>query len=378
MTEPGLAGTDDTLGALVTGVLGNLVRRLSDIGKAKAAACYAGSLSTQAREHHQSEIWRTMSKPPLKELTALSERLDDVSCILHEMARDKEQAAILGIVNAAKKGNWGKGIRLAAVRCRSLAQRRFKDRLRTLENALKEQGWKARCLSRTSAESDSPYWPAREIAILVEISDLESGWIPYVTEGIAIAKNHIGDNWPFTTVPVMNGQVLGYLALRPLSRVMPDQSFAREWSEHIDKPLFFSEVLERLGDGLDACVQLSAIMTWRGLEDLHQEEDKVFIKAQESFKHNHEIIATAADQLGTKHLTCALAYLDRSWNQIVSEFEAVKAKGVVEEPLCRDAYLVFAGKEKECAVEPAATRLFILQAECDSLGISGEIKDLSS
>ena len=376
MTEPASAGTDVTLGALLTGVLGNLVWRLSDIEKAKAAACYAGSLAAQAREHRQSEIWRTMSKPPVKELTDLSERLDDVSCILHEMTHDKGQNAIMGIVNAAKKGNWGKAVRLAAVRCRSLANRRFKDRLRALENALKEQGWNARCLSRAIDKSDSPDWPAREIAILVETSDLEMEWIRYVTNGLAIGKDHIGDDWPFITLPVMNGQALGYLALRPLSRVMPDQSFVREWSEHIDKPLFFSEVLERLGDGLDACVQLSAIMAWRGLKDLHQEEGEAFTKAQESFNHNREIIAIAAEQMGTEHLICALDYLDRSWNQIVSEFEAVKAKGVVEEPLCRNAYSVLAGEENEYAVELAATRLFILQAECDSLGISGEIKDL--
>ena len=99
-------------------------------------------------------------------------------------------------------------------------------------------------------------------------------------------------------------------------------------------------------------------------------------KAEKSFNHNREIIANAAEQMRTEHLICALAYLDRSWNQIVSEFEAIKAKGVVEEPLYRDAYLVLAGEENECAVEPAATRLSILQAECDSLGINGEIKDL--
>ena len=372
MTEPVPAGTDDTLGALLTGVLGNLVWRLNEIEKAKAAATYAGSLAAQARLHHQSDIWRTMTAPPLKELADLSERLDDVSCILHEMAHDKGQAAIQKIVKAARKGNWGKAIRLAAVRCRSLANRRFRDRLRALENALKEQGWNARCLSRAINKIDSPYWPAMEIVILVETPDLETVWIPYVAEGIATAKNRIGDDWPFLTVPVMNGQVLGYLALRPLSRVMPDQSFAREWSEYIDKPLFFSEVLERLGDGLDACVQLSAIMAWRGLEGLHQEEGEVFTKAEESFNHNRDIIANAAEQMRTEYLICALAYLDRSGNQIVSEFEAIKAKGVVEEPLYRDAYLVLAGEENECAAESAATRLFILQAECNSSAIRRE------
>ena len=88
MTEPVRAGTNDTLGALLTGVLDNLIRRLSKLETAKATATFAGSLGGQAREYHQSGIWRTMSSPPLKELAKLSECLVDVSCILHEMAHD--------------------------------------------------------------------------------------------------------------------------------------------------------------------------------------------------------------------------------------------------------------------------------------------------
>ena len=84
MTQPFRAGTDDTLGAFLTGILGNLSGRLSELDTAKAAATFAGSLHGQAREHGQSEIWRTTSLPPLKELARLSDRLSDVSYILHE------------------------------------------------------------------------------------------------------------------------------------------------------------------------------------------------------------------------------------------------------------------------------------------------------
>ena len=68
MTMPAQsAGTDDTIGALLTGALDNLVRRLSKIPSekgGKAAATFAGSLAFQAQEHQQSGIWRTMSTPP--------------------------------------------------------------------------------------------------------------------------------------------------------------------------------------------------------------------------------------------------------------------------------------------------------------------------
>ena len=76
-----------------------------------------------------------MSSPPLNELTALSKRLSDVACILHEMAYDDGQVVIRGIVKVARKVTLGKAIHAAARRCRSLADQRFRDRLRTLENA---------------------------------------------------------------------------------------------------------------------------------------------------------------------------------------------------------------------------------------------------
>jgi hypothetical protein len=85
MTAPAAgAGEDDTLGALLTGVLGNLMRRMSKVpGEgAKGAAIFAGSLAAQAHDHGQSAIWRTSPAPPLRELGALRERLGDVACIL--------------------------------------------------------------------------------------------------------------------------------------------------------------------------------------------------------------------------------------------------------------------------------------------------------
>ena len=128
-------------------MLGILIGRLSKLETVKATATFAGSLGGQAHEHHQSRIWRTMSSPPLKELAKLSERLVDVSCILHEMAHDSGPDAIQRIVKTTRKAGLGTAVRAAARHCRHLADRRFNNRLHELENALLERGWKARCLS---------------------------------------------------------------------------------------------------------------------------------------------------------------------------------------------------------------------------------------
>ena len=53
MTEPLRAGADDTLGSLLTGVLGNLVGRLSALEGSRATATYAGALHGHACKHRR-------------------------------------------------------------------------------------------------------------------------------------------------------------------------------------------------------------------------------------------------------------------------------------------------------------------------------------
>ena len=367
MTEPVRAGSNDTLGALLTGVLGNLIGRLCKFETAKATATFAGSLGGQAREHHQSGIWRTMSAPPLKELAKLSERLADVSCILHEMAHDSRPAAIQRVLKKTRRASLGNAVRAAARYCSHLADRRFDNRLRELENALLERGWKARCLSRPTHEYDSVYWPAKEVVILVEITDFEIQWERYVHETLSLGKRYLKDDWPYTTVPIMNERVLSCLALRPSSHMpLPDPDFASKWSDSIDKPIFSSTLMESFDEAIAACMHISAIITCRGVEDLHPEEDEVLSKAVDTFGTNREIVANAANRMGTEHVALALDYLDRNWHRLVGEYENVKANREIEDPLCMSPHRTMAGMESEHSVELAAIRLVILQAECSS------------
>ena len=365
MTEPVQAGTDDTLGALLTGVLANLIGRLSKLETAKAAATFAGSLGSKAREHHRSGIWRTMSSPPLDELAKLSARLHGVSCILHEVAHDSAPGAIQRIVKTTRKAGLGAAVRAAARHCRHLADRRFNNRLHELETAMLERGWKSRCVSRSINEHDSPYWPAREVVVLVEIEDLVAQWIPNVENVLSLEKRHFKNDWPFRTVPVMNGQILPSLALVPSSHMpLPDPGFAREWSDCVDKPMFSSTLVEKCDEAIAACLHVSAIITCRGVKDLHPEEDGILARAVDTFKRNREIVANAASKTETEHFALALDYLDRTWGRIVEEYDSVKANRAIEEPLCMMPHRAIAGEESEHVQELAAIRLVILQAEC--------------
>ena len=368
MTTPSQTnGTEDTLGALLTGVLGNLVRRLSTIpGEegAKGAAAFAGSLAAQAREHRQSAIWRTMSEPPFRALAAMAERLTDVAGILHEMAYDDGQSSIQGMVKAARKGNLGKAIHAAARRCRTMADRRFQTQLRNLERALFEQGCRAKCWSRPIDESDSVYWPAKEVAVVVEIADFETD-AHCIEDSLTIGQEQLGSDWRFRVVPVLNGQVLASLAILPSSHVpLPDQDFAQEWRDHIELPFLSSEIVERFDDAFTASMQLSAIIACRDLKNLHSEEDAVFSRLTESFERNREIVTEMAKRADSEHIDWAQDYLDQAWNQVVSEFDAAKLGEAVADPLCMTAHHAIGGQQTERVAELAAARMLLLQADC--------------
>ena len=366
MTEPARAGTADTLGALLTGVLGDLVRRLSKIETAKAAATIAGTLHGQACVHHRSDIWRAMSSPPLRDISKLSERLADVSSILHEFAHDGRPDAIQRIVKTALRAGAGNAVRAAARYCRKRAERRFERRLRELERAFTSQGWSAKCHSRPINKDDSPYWPAREVAILLKIDDLAEHWLPNLEEFLSLGAKHLENDWPFRAVPVMNGRILPSMALLP-SSYMPlrDQEFAGHWSDFIDQPMHSSDLLDTFEDAADACVRISAIVRCRGVEDFHPEENEALSIAFDTFKSNREIMENAADRPETEHFALALDYLDRTWARLVDEIDAVKAGQAIEEPVCMTPHLAIAGEKTEHVLDIAVVRFVLLQAECD-------------
>ena len=371
MTEPLGTAAEDTLGALLSGVLDNLVGRLSRRDTAKAAAAFAGSLHGKACEHYRSHIWRTMSSPPLSELGNLSDRLRDVSCILHEIAHNERADAIRRITTAARRAGVSDGVRAAASHCRRLAERRFEKRLRNVEAVFAGRSWQVRCVSRPIMKHDSPYWPAREVAILVDVEDLMKQWLPSVEALLSLGQDELGNDRPFRVVPVMNDQVLASLAVRPSTYApLHDADFAREWTDFVGQPIHSSALLEKFEAAAVACAEVSAILRCRGTRDLHPAEEEVSSRAMATFHREYRAIAAAAERTEAEHIQLALAYLERNRRRLVEEVEALNAGRPVDDPLCMAPYLVLAGAQGEESIEAAAVRLTILQAECMSGGRS--------
>ena len=358
-------GVDDTLGALLTGVLANLVRRLGDSEGAKGAAAFAGNLAEQARQHHRSQIWRTSPSPPLKELADLSTRLRDVSCVLHERSHDSSQGALAAVRKIARKRAHNRSVAGAAAKCRTNAKRRFEHTLRRLEHDLKGKGHPGCCCTRPIRKLDSVYWPARELAVLIEVEELGLDALLALEEALNIAQQHLGTDWPYSAAPVVRGQVVASLALCPSSShaPLPDLDFTRDWSPHLDQPILSASSTRPLDDGVDACNLMSAVLTSRGTGNLHPDEEAALSHAVESFDRARAEVAQLAEETGLEHWILAAECLDETRDRVAVEYSALENGQRVDSPLCAEPYQVLAGDMADHATMLVAIRFAILDAE---------------
>ena len=368
-------GTDDALGALLTGVLSNLVPRMNKLtsdGGIKGVAVFSGMLAGQARDHQQSNIWRATSTPPTTKLNALGERLDDVSSILHEMAYDDSPTTIQGLVNAAKKASLGKAVHFTARRCRIRADKRLQKKLRALEKSMEKRCCHVQCWTRPLEEADSVYWPPNEIAVLVDMADFEAD-ITYLDESLTVAQELLGKEWRFRVVPRMNGHVLASFAINSSSSlssskelILPDGDFAKDWQEHIDLAFHSSDALEVFEKAISACMQLSGIVNCRNLEEINPEEQKITEKIIDNFENNREHLEKIAAGTGLGELDWFLNIVNSTWNQLIEENESVRDGKTVSSPLYEGIYSVFSGKESDWLNELAVARMLLVQFEVNT------------
>ena len=305
--------------------------------------------------------------PPLRELSDLADRLNDVSRILHELSEDPGYFVV--IAKSVRKSGLNKSTAAASRACLGRAKRRLTSRLQSLAAALKHVGHTIRCHLRPIRDADTVYWPPREIAILVEVPDVEPESLATLEESLTVAQEHLGDDWPFRAAPTIRGQVLADLALCPSSIApLPDENFARDWSEHLDQPIHtIARSTRPFDEGIAACHRVSAILACRGFEDLHPQEQSALSQAIESFDRSREAVVETADRTGTEHWLFARDYLDATWARVVSEYQAIQAGGTVADPVCMAPLESLSGETNVHTSELAAIRLALFQS--DSQGI---------
>lgn len=368
------AAREDALGALLAAVLGNLMRRMSNVpgGKGnKGVAGFADDLAAQARSHAKSEIWRVLQTPPIEKLAALEGRLKDVSEIVHEMSHDTGPDAISSIVKAAKGASLGKGIKAAARHCRQIAEQRLRNSLLAVEGKILEHGWKSKCYVRVLADTGSHHWPLAEIAVLVNISDFTKD-AEYLNAAFQACQQYFGDSWRYRVAPVIQGRVVGALAMMPAGHMTPDMqdlNFADGWETIVSMPFLVSSVSDAFDRAMGACSQISGIMNARGVTALHPEEDAALAALLDLFTTSRKELESREAE--AEEFRIALAYVDDGWSHILEEYRVIKAGAAPEDPLCDAPYQALAGQVTDRVLELAAFRILLRQAECAASPASG-------
>ena len=87
-------------------------------------------------------------------------------------------------------------------------------------------------------------------------------------------------------------------------------------------------------------------------------------KAIRAFESNYKRIAVRTENANIEEFNEALAYLNESWNQVVTEFESVNSGQKIEKPYCMDPYLALSGNQGARTTMLAALRILLQQAEC--------------
>ena len=368
---------EEDIGSLLANVLDNIVPRLKKVpvsdntifASAKTVASFADSRSVKIREHIESDIWRKTSSPPRARLLALASRLDDVASILHEVGYRARNGPIPGKVGILDNLS-GKSVRAAARICRQSAKHRLSLKLRSLKKGLRAKGWSATFWTRATDKSKSAYWPAVEIAVLVEIEgfDTDGG---YLDDCLSIGQELLSDDWRFCVAPVINGHVLPEFAfttsmMGPLLEI----DFASEWKEHIDLPFLTAELApnsDAFDKAVGSCHQISAIILSRDLENLFPEEDIVLAKAVERYNRNRGIIDAFAEESGFDEFLLAAEHLNEVGKQVLGEYQAAQNGQEIEDPLCMNPFSAIAGEENEESIEFGLMRMLLRQVECKHL-----------
>ncbi len=324
------------LPTLLSQVLNNLVPRMSNLQKEtypRAIGCFAGGLSAGSREQMGSEIWRTMSSPPLGELDSLATSLYDISCILHEKANSETPRLFSQIVKTARRKKVSNIVQDVAQQSRTRGERRLQHRLNRLYREFRVHGWAVLQWERPIEQADSPYWPPVEIALGVNIaSDMSN-----VTEReriLAIGQERLGNDWPLRVVPVVEGQIEPALAIFPSSvGVLPDSEFTRNWEHQIKLPFITAEFSRAFDEAIAACRWKSEIASCRNFADLHPEEARALAKIEKGFRQDRDTFIRYVESTDLDELsTLAKSFMEEARAQVEHEVNTSKSGMQVDDP----------------------------------------------
>ena len=358
----------DRLTGVISGLLSNLSTRMGKVTfgeKSISEAVYAGDLAQDFMEQKHLKVWSLISSSPINDIEAISQRVQNISYILHEMNCVVSPIEFTNIIKAARKAPRGKAIATTARFCRENADKRLRKLLSKLKNDSASNGCMICFEVKEIEKKDTVYWPPVEISILIKIEDLfeELSQLDIVLNS---AKTILKNDWIYSVTPIVKGYIVPSLSIKPTFNMplpMPYTDFIPDWEQHIKYKFFESRYQKCFQLCMSSVQSLSLIVAVRDLSELTEEEGEVVERLKHSFNNNLEAIEKLANTLDVPELYEVTKFIHNSWNEMVDASSSFDVGQMVNESSYLASKAYFAGELTEGLQTQAVYGLLLLQAE---------------
>lgn len=213
-------------------------------------------------------VWRLLDRPPLRDITRLTQTLEDLHAVLAEGSA--EPSSVPAMRDAGRHG-----IAAAASVARRQARGRMQATVEQLERDLDGVGLPARVLlgDRTP---DSYQWPSDDVLVLVEVPTV-CHWQAGLETLMSVCKPMLQDRISFLMAPVREGMVVASHGAKVIDNAFPDDS-VKEWPS-LPFPVLTEAIGDLVREGLGALREVSGILADQGGRELHEEEEAALSQA---------------------------------------------------------------------------------------------------
>ena len=310
----------DTAGTLLTNILNNLVSRLFSINietDARGLAGFTLNLAEDAQKQANSTIWRVLSKDPVEQLVALSERLLNLAQVLQELGTDNTKSARDLLAGMATRASFGRSLASASKFCRSRSEQRLRQKLEQLILNLAAEGVKAEYKTRSLEKNEGIYWPPVEVLLIVKLLNLNE--LANLENILQCCRNGMPGNQAFTVAFECGRKIIPGMAFKVYpDSFFPDLNFVGDWGTELGGRFLHSEVLDAFDKGLASIFDISSILSCRDI-NFYSEEDKLLSNAVEQFRMATDEIETILQKERKDAYLWALQYLYEFFTRLEDE-----------------------------------------------------------
>ena len=260
--EEGSLAPSDPAGYLATMIATSLFPNLFTTGD--TVAQLIPQLVKQVDELMDPDRWELLAEPPLAELSALRQNLNDLRAVLSEDVRS--------VANRASGNRLAVAGRVARERAGARMQR-VADKL---EQTLADGGFSARVLH--CERENGPYcWPGDDFLILIDAATMVV-WEQSIQTVADLCRPALKDRIGFQIAPVRDGKIVASFGAKVLEQIFPDASVA-DWPD-LPFPLLDERLTNIARDALRGLNEASGIVGSVRRNELHPVERAALESAQ--------------------------------------------------------------------------------------------------